>query len=387
MKSSALLLATCVENQGLEAVIAVAVTFFLATVIVVVRFYIRVVMLHGATGWDDYFILGSLVSGGVSLALYVKLFLSGMGRHVYCLSIEQVLDVAKWVLLSEVGVATTLGLLKISVCLFVLRVVDKARKGIAKAIWLLIYFVALTHILQLIIYLVQCRPLAAVWSTKVKGRCFSTHIVYMFAYLNYGIEMFTDVVCIGIVIYITHSLKMKRRTKIALYGLMGFGYFTVACHIIATVALRGVFESDYSWGVVKPSMWVGHSVNVGIITASLPTLRPIFKLYSGEKFCQFFSQLLQSRWRTNSSKLSSKSRSHGEKESFKGLDDGNKAMMNTSQTSQQAVTLSNQKLDTSQLSGLPQNSVLVTTSFSHSIGSTRQDLESGSLVTEIYGNK
>lgn len=182
------------------------------------------------------------VSGGVSLALYVKLFLSGMGRHVYCLSIEQVLDVAKWVLLSEVGVATTLGLLKISVCLFVLRVVDKARKGIAKAIWLLIYFVALTHILQLIIYLVQCRPLAAVWSTKVKGRCFSTHIVYMFAYLNYGkitqnilwtdrtdsyfkgIEMFTDVVCIGIVIYITHSLKMKRRTKIALYGLMGFGY-------------------------------------------------------------------------------------------------------------------------------------------------------------------
>lgn len=62
MKSSALRLATCVENQGLEAVIAVAVTFFLATVIVVVRFYIRVVMLHGATGWDDYFILGSLVS-------------------------------------------------------------------------------------------------------------------------------------------------------------------------------------------------------------------------------------------------------------------------------------------------------------------------------------
>ena len=62
MKSSALLLATCAENQGINAVISVAVMFFLATITVAVRFYIRLVMLHGATGWDDYFMLGSLVS-------------------------------------------------------------------------------------------------------------------------------------------------------------------------------------------------------------------------------------------------------------------------------------------------------------------------------------
>lgn len=62
MKPSALLLATCPENQGVKAVISVAVMFFLATIIVAIRFYVRLVMLHGATGWDDYFILGSLVS-------------------------------------------------------------------------------------------------------------------------------------------------------------------------------------------------------------------------------------------------------------------------------------------------------------------------------------
>lgn len=62
MKPSALLLATCAENQGVKAVISVAVMFFLATIVVAVRFYIRLVMLHGATGWDDYIMLGSLVS-------------------------------------------------------------------------------------------------------------------------------------------------------------------------------------------------------------------------------------------------------------------------------------------------------------------------------------
>lgn len=112
--------------------------------------------------------------------------MAGMGRHIYCLPSEQILDVEKWALLSQIGVSITLGLMKISVCLFVLRVVDKARKGIAKALWLLIYFVALTHILQVIMYVIQCRPLPALWNPTVKGQCFSMHIVYMVAYLNYG---------------------------------------------------------------------------------------------------------------------------------------------------------------------------------------------------------
>lgn len=85
------------------------------------------------------------VSACVTFALYVKLFLAGMGRHIYCLSIGQILDLVKWALLSQIGILITLGLMKILVCHFVLRVVDKAWKGIAKAIWFLIYFVALTQ--------------------------------------------------------------------------------------------------------------------------------------------------------------------------------------------------------------------------------------------------
>lgn len=126
------------------------------------------------------------VSGGASFGCYVKLFTTGMGRRIYCLSFQQVLDITKWSVLSQIFVSTTLDLSKISICLFVLRVVDKARKGIAKSIWLLLFCIALTHMLQVTLFLVQCRPLSALWSTKVKGRCFSTEIVYTIAYLNYG---------------------------------------------------------------------------------------------------------------------------------------------------------------------------------------------------------
>lgn len=138
-----------------------------------------------------------------------------------------------------------------------------------------------------------------------------------------------------------------------------------------------------------------HSAFVGITAASLPTLRPIFKLMSGEKFSQVFSQLWQSKSRSGPSKPGSKSLSNNNegKNSFKRPNDGNDTvkMNNRTEMSQQAavvVTLSNQQPDSSQLSLLPQNSVLVTTSFSsHSTGPTRQDLESGSLDNEIYGER
>lgn len=134
-----------------------------------------------------------------------------------------------------------------------------------------------------------------------------------------------------------------------------------------------------------------HSAFVGITAASLPTLRPIFKLMSGERFSQLFSQLWQSKSRSGPSKPGSKSLSNNNegKNSFKRPNDGNDTvkMNNRTEMSQQAA-LSNQQPDSSQLSLLPQNSVLVTTSFSsHSTGPTRQDLESGSLGNEIYGER
>lgn len=60
--SSASFLASCTENHSVKAMISITVLLFLATIMIAIRFYVRLRILHGATGWDDYFILGSLVS-------------------------------------------------------------------------------------------------------------------------------------------------------------------------------------------------------------------------------------------------------------------------------------------------------------------------------------
>lgn len=114
------------------------------------------------------------------------MYTSGMGRHSFCLNPNEILDIVKWGLFSQVFVSISLGLTKISVCVFMLRVVDNAQKRITRFLWVLIGFVAAAHFVQVLLFLVQCRPLEALWNPFLKGRCFSLHIVYMIAYTNFG---------------------------------------------------------------------------------------------------------------------------------------------------------------------------------------------------------
>lgn len=180
------------------------------------------------------------VIGGVAFALYVKLFASGMGRHIYCLSRYQISQVAKWTLLSQIFISINLGLTKISICALVLRVIDRSHKRFSQFIWALIIFVTVTHIAQLILFLTQCRPVEANWNPSVGGNCFSERITYSVAYLNFsklllkgslvtinlfypGLDCFSDLACAAIPIYVIQRLQLKRRIKIALCFLMSLG--------------------------------------------------------------------------------------------------------------------------------------------------------------------
>lgn len=66
----------------------------------------------------------------------------------------------------------TLGLTNISICLFLLRIVDSKRvkQGMYTLIGCLIIFTAISTFL----FLGVCRPLNAYWDVGVNGVCFST---------------------------------------------------------------------------------------------------------------------------------------------------------------------------------------------------------------------
>ena len=78
----------------------------------------------------------------------------------------QVLGWADWM-----QVFVTLGLTKISICLFLLRIVES--RVIVRGMYALIGFTALFSSVCFFIFVGVCRPLRAYWDVDVEGHCLS----------------------------------------------------------------------------------------------------------------------------------------------------------------------------------------------------------------------
>ena len=177
-----------------------------------------------------------------------------------------------------------IGMVKISVCLALLRVVERARRGITMFLRSLLAFVAVTHLALAMILFLHCVPLAALWNPEVHGSCLSTHSTVLAGYIGFAIDVVTDLVCAGIPVLVIHRLQMSFRNKITLCVLMGLGVFTAGCAVAKAVTLRGVFADDYTFGFTKPATWAAVEQLVGIIIISIPPLRPLLSSFRGRDF-------------------------------------------------------------------------------------------------------
>ncbi len=222
-----------------------------------------------------------------------KLVVEGLGRHIWCLPPDHLSQALKWSTIAQICNVIGIGLAKISVTLCVLRIIDRTRTGLAVFLYAVIAFVSASHLSQVILFIVQCRPMAAIWNPHIQGKCFSPHITYLAGYIGFGLDAFTDLICAGIPIFILHRLHINKETKVVLCCLMGLGSLTAGCAIAKAILLKGVFASDYTWALTKPAFCTIIEHLTSITLVSLPALKPLF------------SRLLEAS-RSSSTKLSSR---------------------------------------------------------------------------------
>ena len=201
-----------------------------------------------------------------------------MGRHRPCLPPQSVIAMLEFSAISEGINVLGIGVVKISVCLTLLRVVERARRGITLFLRFLLVFVAGTHLALAMLFFLHCRPLAALWNKEIHGSCLSTHTTVLAGYIGFAVDVVTDLVCAAIPVLVIHRLQMSVRSKVALCVLMGLGLFTAGCAVAKAITLRGVFAADYTFGFTKPATWAAVEQFVGIIITSLPTLRPLLRI-------------------------------------------------------------------------------------------------------------
>ena len=100
-----------------------------------------------------------------------RMFDAGMGRHIECLPPEKRSSLL--LLASVLGCLNVIGigLVKISVCLCLLRVVDKARSTLTRFPWCLLVFVAISHLGLPLSFVFFCKPVSALWNPRISDGC------------------------------------------------------------------------------------------------------------------------------------------------------------------------------------------------------------------------
>ncbi|OCK73350.1 hypothetical protein K432DRAFT_313029, partial [Lepidopterella palustris CBS 459.81] len=165
--------------------------------------------------------------------------------------------------------------IKTSIVLFYLRIaVTRTFQFLCKAtIAVLITFL----IISVIVDFTQCTPLNLGWdfTGTVKGHCINS-FMWFFSIATFNIV--TDVWIIGLPIKTIISIQRPLRDKIGLCFIFGIGIFSLSASIVR-IQLIGLFEqneeSDVVYNTLMINLWSIIEVNVGIICACIPALKPL----------------------------------------------------------------------------------------------------------------
>ncbi|KAK2793085.1 hypothetical protein FQN52_002233 [Onygenales sp. PD_12] len=130
----------------------------------------------------------------------------------------------------------------------------------------------------------RCVPVDAYWTPeKMKtARCFSNKTYTNIGLFHASINIFTDVLFATVPIFIFKKLQINRRDKVVLIGIFSLGY--VAC-------MAGIAKAHYQSIFIDPKKGLQHihllfifmmlELNIGILAASLPTLKPLVRKFLG----------------------------------------------------------------------------------------------------------
>ncbi|KAK0714074.1 hypothetical protein B0T26DRAFT_754116 [Lasiosphaeria miniovina] len=219
----------------------------IATLVVGLRVYTRVSLKRLRLQADDYLIMGSLVFGyAVSVCSLLAVYLGGVGNHLELGENGRIQHpreyeaFAKTLWVLEFVVAISLGMAKLSI-LFLYKKIFSVSRIFEFAAWTMIAIVSIgtVGIFFANLLVILTMPWPQIW-----------------------------------------NLRMSTSTKIQVVTVFVLGYFVIGADIARCVLTVPVLESsntelDWTYTRAPVVYWTVIETDVSIISATLPTLRPL----------------------------------------------------------------------------------------------------------------
>jgi hypothetical protein len=244
----------------------------LSLALVAARLYtrIRIIKFVGAEdhmyAWTGVFLL--IFTCAIQVGVYY-----GLGRSFWTLSWADSSDAIFWTYVANSFAITGNAMAKLSMGLFLLRVVQIRWHKIA--LWLLIIITVGTSIALTIMLWNQTTPVKASWDPLRTPGVWNIQIQP----LSVGLGAWSSVCDFFFAIFpwlFIWSLRMPQREKVMLAGGMSLGVIAGVCGIVRTVVLSRLDVYNYTLNFVPYFGWAGAEIAVAMFCIGIPTLRPLY---------------------------------------------------------------------------------------------------------------
>lgn len=325
-----------VPDRG-PATSAVTIIFIvLATVFVAARFYTRTFIVRSIKQ-DDWWILAAwLCAVGFSASICTGVYF-GLGRHREDISETEYSSLRSTEYAFSILYNPCLMLTKTSIIVFYLSVMSKDVDAVFK--WCNWITLAITNAVgsALTFYnIFQCtNPVSAGYRYPTPESANCTDIVTI--YLSSApVNIITDIAILFLPMPILTGMRLPKKQKIILIITFSFGAFVAVVDVIRLAYLQSAAaarinnantvsgstqttrdNNDFSWDASLSFMWSAVEVNLGIICACVPSLKPLF--------LKFLPQFVKD---SDSPFNSQNSADHGQPTGLQDAIKGNVSMLN-----------------------------------------------------------
>ncbi|KAI1654375.1 hypothetical protein F4813DRAFT_371585 [Daldinia decipiens] len=263
------------ENRGPHIAGVVVSTTLAALIVVCARMYVRLRMIR-AFGTDDSVMLVAMLISLVGMGIIIAEVHYGAGRHAAYLDPKVNRFGLKLNFATQPIYLWAISTVKVSVGFFLFRISPNVYyKRILQGV--MTFLMTYTFVCFMTLML-QCKNLAVIWDSRIQTTCWPQLTIQALSYANATISIITDLFFALLPIPMLWNVKINARTKASLMCIFGLGIFACAAAIVKAVFISNYGKTgDFLWDSANLTIWIVVETNTGIIAASLPCIKPMFK--------------------------------------------------------------------------------------------------------------
>lgn len=149
----------------------------------------------------------------------------GVGRHAFYLAEDERVNAIYMIWLSVPFSPGSAAFGKISIALFLMRLINRNRRQ-QIFLWILVFLLVVVNLLLIIITFAQCTPVTFLWNRvrpASQGTCWAPTVQQYYGYFQGAFSALSDLILALFPIHIIWNLQMPLKTKLGIGFLMSLG--------------------------------------------------------------------------------------------------------------------------------------------------------------------